>query len=191
MAYSSGTRNLVKLAAAWAFAAAISAFTFIYFDAVRDVLGLKLDPSDFGALAGTREAGPAREEQASGRLSGTVRLQAGPNGHFHTTANINGRPVNVMVDTGASMVALTYEDARQAGIFLTDADFRHKVSTANGAARMAVVMLDDVSIEDITVHDVRAAVAEPGRLQTTLLGMTFLGQLRRAEMSRGVLLLER
>jgi aspartyl protease family protein len=64
------------------------------------------------------------------------------------------------------------------------------VSTANGVARVAVVTLDSVAIEDIVVHDVRAAVAEPGKLTKTLLGMSFLGQLRRAEMSRGVLVLE-
>ena len=76
VAYSSGTRNLVKLAAAWAFAAAISAFTFIYFDAVRDVLGLKLDPSDFGALAGTRgtrRSDPRRGRIAVERASATAR----------------------------------------------------------------------------------------------------------------------
>ena len=128
---------------------------------------------------------------ATSRTSGTVRLRAASNGHFETTAYINGRPVEVMVDTGASMVALTWEDARRAGIFLTDADFKHKVGTANGTARVAVVTLSDVSIEDITVHDVRAAVAEPGKLETTLLGMTFLSRLARTEMSRGVLLLER
>jgi aspartyl protease family protein len=183
----------MKLASAWAVMAAIGAFTFIHFDAIRDTLGLKLEPSDFGALASEREAAPARaqDDAAVRRISGTVRLHAGQNGHFETTAYINGRPVEVMVDTGASMVALTWEDARRAGIYLRDSDFKHKVSTANGTARVAAVTLDDVAIEDITVHNVRAVVAEPGNLQTTLLGMTFLSQLARTEMSRGVLLLER
>ena len=67
----------------------------------------------------------------------------------------------------------------------------HVLPPANGTARVAAVTLDDVAIEDITVHNVRAVVAEPGNLQTTLLGMTFLSQLSRTEMSRGVLLLER
>lgn len=173
--------------------AAVAAFTLIHFDTIRDALGLKLEPADFGALASEREAAPARmqDDTSVRRISGTVRLHAGQNGHFETTAYINGRPVEVMVDTGASMVALTWEDARRAGIFLRDSDFRHKVSTANGTARVAAVTLDDVAIEDITVHNVRAVVAEPGNLQTTLLGMTFLSQLSRTEMSRGVLLLER
>lgn len=186
MAYSSGTRNLVKLASGWAFVTAFGVLSFIHFDALRDALGLKLTPADFG------EVGPARHDEAlsAGRPSGTVRLRAGRNGHFHTTAHINGRAVEVMVDTGASMVALTWEDARAAGIFLSNADFKHKVGTANGTARVAVVTLDHVSIEDVTVRNVRAAVAEAGKLETTLLGMSFLGQLARTEMSRGVLLLE-
>lgn len=192
VAYSSGTRNLVKLASIWALMAVVGAFTFIHFDAIRDALGLKLTPADFGALAEPGVTSPAISQDAptTDRTSGTVRLRAGKNGHFHTTAHINGRPVEVMVDTGASMVALTWEDARSAGIFLSDSDFKHKVGTANGTARVAVVTLDHVSIEDVTVRNVRAAVAEPGKLQTTLLGMTFLGQLGRTEMSRGVLLLE-
>lgn len=192
MALSSGTRNLVKLTATWACMMGLGAFTFLHFDTLRDLMGLRLGAADFGALARQGEASPAwsQDSPASPRASGTVRLQAGSNGHFHATARINGRPVEVMVDTGASMVALTWEDARTAGIFLRDSDFKHKVGTANGTARVAVVTLDHVSIEDVTVRNVRAAVAEPGKLQTTLLGMSFLGQLARTEMSRGVLLLE-
>jgi aspartyl protease family protein len=55
---------------------------------------------------------------------------------------------------------------------------------------MAAVMLDTVSIEEITVRNVRAAVAEPGKLATSLLGMSFLGQLAGTEMSKGVLVLK-
>lgn len=183
----------MKLASVWAVMAALGAFAFIHFDAIRDALGLQLAPADFGTLARQGEAAPARthSDADTRRLSGTVRLRAGRNGHFETTARINGNPVEVMVDTGATMVALTWEDARRAGIFLRDSDFKHKVSTANGTARVAAVTLDDVAIEDIVVHNVRAVVAEPGNLQTTLLGMTFLNQLGRTEMSRGVLVLER
>lgn len=192
MAYSSGTRNLVKLASAWSAAAVIGAFTFIHFDTVREALGLKLSADDFGPMV--QQSAPASRQTdatSGGHVSGTVRLHAGRTGHFETTARINGRPVEVLVDTGATLVALTWEDARRAGIYLSDSDFKHRVGTANGTARVAIVTLADVAIEDIIVHDVRAAVAEPGKLETTLLGMTFLGRLSRTEMSRGVLLLER
>ena len=75
-------------------------------------------------------------------------------------------------------------------VHVRDPDFTHRVTTANGIARVAIVTLDSVAIEDIMVRNVRAAVAEPGKLTKTLLGMSFLGQLRRTEMSRGVLVLE-
>ena len=187
MAFSSGTRNGLKLAGAWACMLGALVLTFLHFGELREALGLKLAPADFGTLtdAGRRGGGsPSRQTDK------TVEIRAASNGHFHATAYVNGRPVEVMVDTGATMVALTWEDARQAGLFLKNQDFRHKVSTANGSARVATVTLDSVSIGDITVRNVRAAVAEPGKLQTTLLGMTFLGELSRTEMTRGMLLLQ-
>ena len=83
-----------------------------------------------------------------------------------------------MVDTGATMVALTYEDAERAGIRLKPSDFTRGVSTANGVTRVAPVTLERVSIGDITVRNVAASVSERGRLQTTLLGMSFLEPAR-------------
>jgi aspartyl protease family protein len=192
MAYSSAARNVAKLGGAWLAVAALSASSIIYFDEIRSVLGLKLGPGDFGMVAPTSHQ-PQAESGITSRprhADRTVELRAGSNGHFHTIAHINGRPVEVMVDTGASMVALTWEDAQRAGIFLRNSDFTQRVGTANGVARVAIVTLDTVAIDDITVRHVRAAVSEPGNLDTTLLGMSFLSQLGGTEMSRGVLLLK-
>jgi aspartyl protease family protein len=102
---------------------------------------------------------------------------------------VDGRRINVMVDTGATTVALTYEDARSIGLSLRDSDFTMRVSTANGYGRVAPVTLDRVSIGDITVRNVRGAVMEPGKLGTTLLGMSFLGRLQRVDMRAGTLVL--
>jgi aspartyl protease family protein len=193
MAFSSGSKGLVQLAASWVTMAAISVFCVTHFDEIRTALGLKLEPSDLGVVAEDKgRAPPERAAVAVARASGdgAVVIQAGRNGHYETRAQVNGRSIDVLVDTGATTVALTYEDAASAGVFPSDADFRHKVSTANGTARVAAVTLDSVAIEGITVRNVRAVVAEPGRLGTTLLGMSFLGQLRLAEMSRGILTLE-
>ena len=95
-----------------------------------------------------------------------------------------------MIDTGATMVALSYEDAEAAGFRLSDSDFTRAVSTANGVARVAPVTLDRVSIGNITVRDVPAAVAERGRLKTSLLGMSFLGRLSRFDMRSGRLVMQ-
>lgn len=111
-----------------------------------------------------------------------VTLAANRQGHYETEVEINGRPVDVLVDTGATLVALTFEDAENAGIFLKDADYTHRASTANGVSKIAPVHISKISIGDITVRDVQAAVAEPGKLQKTLLGMSFLGRLSRVDI---------
>jgi len=189
--------NALKLAAVWIGLAGAGALGFMNADLVRDALGLRFEfnedvpvrqdePAEASDNDGAGEEKPAAPV-AHGR---TVELKAGAHGHFFSRIQVNGRAVDAMVDTGASIVALTYDDARSAGIHVRDSDYTHRVKTANGVARVAMVTLDSVSLEDIVVRDVRAAVAEPGKLTTTLLGMSFLGQLRRTQMSRGVLVLE-
>ncbi|MFA5958205.1 TIGR02281 family clan AA aspartic protease [Hyphomicrobium sp.] len=121
---------------------------------------------------------------------GAVTLPAGEYGHFLTEAEINGRPVDVMVDTGASLVALSYDDAGRAGIFVNPSDFTHAAQTANGIARVAPVTISSIQIGDITVRNVQAVVSERGASQRTLLGMSFLGRLSRVEMRGDTLLLE-
>jgi aspartyl protease family protein len=120
---------------------------------------------------------------------GTVTLKATSAGHFEAEAEVNGRRVDVMVDTGATIVALTYEDAERAGIFLRDSDFTHQVATANGVAKIAPVMLSSISIGGITVRNVQGAVTERGKLHVTLLGMSFLGKLTRVNMQANSLVL--
>ena len=88
------------------------------------------------------------------------------------------------------MVALTYEDARTIGMAPRPSDFTHRVNTANGMARVAQITLDRVQIGDVTVRNVAAAVVEEGKLQTTLLGNSFLSKLTRYEMRAGRLLME-
>ena len=141
-----------------------------------------------GSRGAARNEDRSRRERPAGHV---VELQAGRNGHVVTDADINGRSVEVMVDTGASMVALTFEAAERAGIYVRDRDFTLRASTANGVSLFAPVTLSSVSIGDITVRNVRAAVAERGKLQTTLLGMSFLGRLERFELRNGRLILEK
>ncbi len=192
MAFSSGSRNLFRLAASWVICGVVIAVSFLHGEEIRTALGLKIEATDLGGERQPVSRVSAAVGEARIRSSGdrSVQIRARSNGHYETTAHINGRPIEVMVDTGASAVALTFEDANAAGIFPRPSDFTHKVNTANGVARVAPVTLDSVSIADITVRNVRAVVAESGRLNTTLLGMSFLGKLGRAEMSRGVLTLQ-
>ncbi len=121
---------------------------------------------------------------------GIVELQARRDGHYYADAELNGSSVRVMVDTGATSVALTYEDAQRAGISVSDSDFTGRTNTANGEGRYAPVTITSIAIGSITVHNVRGVVLQRGKLGITLLGMSFLNKLSRAEMSNGTLVLE-
>jgi aspartyl protease family protein len=196
---SPSVSNALKMAAAWMAIACVGIFGLLNPDLVRDTLGFRIEAEDYGRSGPAPESAPSESSDeassdsdngASASGSRVVQLKAGPHGHFFSRIQVNGRGVDAMVDTGASIVALTFEDAERAGIHVRDPDFTHRVSTANGVARVALVTLDTVAIEDITVHDVRAAVAERGKLTKTLLGMSFLSKLSRTEMSRGTLVLE-
>ncbi len=71
-------------------------------------------------------------------------LKSGQNGHFFVTADINGSSIKVLVDTGASAVALSYEDAQEIGLRPNSLTFDIPVSTANGVAKAAAVTLDKI-----------------------------------------------
>lgn len=119
----------------------------------------------------------------------TAKIKSDRRGHFVVDARLNGRRAEVLVDTGATSVALNKSMARRIGIRLTSADFKYSVSTANGRARAASAYIDEVEIGRIRVKNVRAMVMEDRALDTVLLGMTFLNELKKFEVSNGTLLL--
>jgi aspartyl protease family protein len=190
MAMPVGTKRAAGQAAAWGFVAITSAISFIYFGQIttlsRTLLGKPIAESPQLARARLPEQTATRSRAELGR---SVVLQAGAFGHYLADAEINGRRVSVLVDTGASQVALSFEDASQAGIYMRDSDFTQLVRTANGVARVAPIVLDRVSIGDITVRNVPASVSERGALGTTLLGMSFLRRLGRVDMRGSTLVL--
>ena len=97
-------------------------------------------------------------------------------GHYWADALIEGRAVRVMVDTGASVVALTREDAARLGLQLEPSDFSATVTTASGPVRAAPVQLSTVAVSGARVDRVEALVVEAG-LPHSLLGMSYLGRL--------------
>ncbi|PDT28054.1 TIGR02281 family clan AA aspartic protease [Rhizobium sp. L9] len=104
------------------------------------------------------------------------------NGHFEADVNVNGRTVEMLVDTGSSMVALSHEDAERIGIDLTGLTYSMTVMTANGRSRAAPITLEQVAIGPIVRNNVAASVAEDGRLDQSLLGMSFLETLGSLQM---------
>jgi aspartyl protease family protein len=115
----------------------------------------------------------------------TLVYRADRRGHFSLTATVNGAPIRVVVDTGASLVALTLDDARAAGIGRSELLFNQVTQTANGRVRFAPVMLREVRIEQLSIENVPAAVIE--NLDQSLLGMSFLKRLKSFEMREGAL----
>jgi len=108
---------------------------------------------------------------------GTVTLFADSRGHFFVDVAVNGTYINFMVDTGASLVALTELDAQRAGINLNELDYRHRAHTANGVVSVAVVKLDEIEIDDIVLRNVDAAIHKGAGLDQSLLGMAALSRL--------------
>ncbi len=107
---------------------------------------------------------------------GAAQIARSPDGHYWAQADVEGRAVRMLVDTGASVVALTREDALRLGLRLKPADFTQTVETASGPVMAARVELDHVSVAGARVEDVRALVVEEG-LPHSLLGMSYLGRL--------------
>ncbi|MGO6967269.1 TIGR02281 family clan AA aspartic protease [Rhizobium leguminosarum] len=104
------------------------------------------------------------------------------NGHFKADVAVNGQTIQMLVDTGASIVALSREDAERIGIDLSRLTYSMTIMTANGRGRAAPVTLDQVAIGPIIRNNVAASVAEDGRLDQSLLGMSFLETLGSLQM---------
>ncbi len=124
----------------------------------------------------------ARLASGARASSGTqsVTLNADSRGHFVTTAMINGATVRVLVDTGASLISMSSNDARRLGINY-EAGQRTFSSTANGVVPTYRVKLDEVRLGDITVNNVDGMVHAGNALPIVLLGMSFLNRM---EMKR-------
>ena len=132
----------------------------------------------------------AERLSANARSSGRERFAVDQRGHVVTIAEIDGRDMEVLVDTGASVIALRESDARRAGYRLRDADFTMSMSTANGQTYAAPIMLRSVEIGSIRVRNVPAVVGRDDQLTKNLLGMTFLSRLDVFRFEDGELILE-
>jgi aspartyl protease family protein len=121
-------------------------------------------------------------EQSAGGLT-EVRIRKRLDGHFTAKARVNGKKISMIVDTGATSIVLTPEDAKKAGIDVDKLTYRVPVLTANGRTVAARVRLEKVAIGPLDRKNVDALVAQPGALTQSLLGMSFLSRLRSYEFS--------
>jgi aspartyl protease family protein len=119
----------------------------------------------------------------------SVTLVADTSGHYFIEPTVNGGRIRMMVDTGATTVSLTREDAGRIGVNPSPTDFTISASTANGIVFVAPVMLREVAIGDISVRNVIAVVHPQNKLAHSLLGMSFLSRLSHVEIGGGRLVL--
>lgn len=118
-----------------------------------------------------------------------IIVPRGPNGHFNLTAELNGAPVRFVVDTGATDIVLTQEDARRVGLDPDGLVYAGIAATANGTVRTAFARVDEMVLGPVAITDVGVSVNE-GELFSSLLGMSFLNRFERIEIAEGQLRLE-
>jgi aspartyl protease family protein len=147
----------------------------------------KMYSADAPAKAVTASASVEEAPAASNARS--VTISRASNGHFHVDGSVDGRRIEFMIDTGASVIALRERDAAKLGIHPAARDFTAKVSTANGVVKAARAELNRVDIGGVTVRNVAALVLPDEALGHNLLGMSFLSRLR-WEQKNGKLVLE-
>lgn len=184
---TSGTRHLIRQAISWSFGFLVLFLAVYYYDDIQRAV-MRAQGNVMAEFT-PEELGETPQDAAAG--SGVVHIKQDDYGHFSTDAVINGKILPIMVDTGASLVVLTYEDADRIGLFPHNLNFSGRANTANGVAKVAPVRLSRVRVGGILLNDIPAVVAEPGVLHQNLLGMSFLRKLKRFEIENRQLVLTR
>jgi aspartyl protease family protein len=141
----------------------------------------------FRAASAQAGISAANAEAAQGGPRGEIRKSA--DGHYWANGEANGAKVRFLVDTGATAVALTPADARRLGFDVGALDYSNRVTTADGQARAAAVKLASLTVSGARLENVDALVIEKG-LDTSLLGMTYLGRLASFQATRQALILQ-
>ena len=146
-----------------------------------------------GVIAAVGLWSDIRRAAAPGQVAlaeGEVAVPRSRDGHFHLTLEVNGTPVDFIVDTGASQIVLSTADAARVGLDPESLAYLGSAQTANGIVRTASVRLGSVVLEGQTDLDVRAVVNQ-GDIDGSLLGMTYLDRFARIVIEGDRLLLTR
>ncbi|MBP6688872.1 MAG: TIGR02281 family clan AA aspartic protease [Hyphomonadaceae bacterium] len=142
--------------------------------ALRDTVTPRVDAKP--ALAEEAEVYTDALPNISSHQIRTASLRKEGDGHYWATARVNDVPVKFLVDTGASLVALSKRDARRIGINTDNLQRNAEVRTAAGRVKAATTVIDEITIDGVTVKNVSAVIIEEG-LEHSLLGMSFLNRL--------------
>lgn len=149
---------------------------------ILGVAGIYASRDQLAGFAGRLVGAIAPGIPVTGSLAGTgspdsVMVVRAQDGHFGVRSSVNDTPVTMLLDTGASFVTLTHDDAIRVGIDADGLDYSVPIRTANGPMTAASVILDSVAVGPIERRQVPSLVAPRGSLEQSLLGMTFLDTL--------------
>jgi len=171
----------------------------IFFFALLALIAAAIVPRYMGQVGGAAAVAPPRvptaataEVATAEAVSGGSRVVIQPDarGHFRVEGAIDGRRLDFVVDTGATVVTLTESDAARLGFHPAPRDYVAQLKTANGTVRGAPVRLGMVEIGGLMLRNVTAVVLPDEALSENLLGLSFLSRLHRFEYRDGRLVLE-
>lgn len=166
-------------------------YGFTHREKIYDIVGIH--PKDF--VRGSEQLANGKEPEKIDALTTTINgysasISKAADGQFWTQAKVNTTVIKFLVDTGASVVALTPMDARRAGFQPHDLHYTAPVNTAAGKVMGAPIHLSKVSVGNVSVRNVRAIVIPEG-LSHSLLGMSYLGKLQKVEATKKTLILRK
>lgn len=154
--------------------------------ALRDTMTTRMDAAP--ALADEAETSSEAPAITAHQIR-TASLRKEGDGHYWATARVNAAPIKFLVDTGASLVALTKRDARRIGIDTDKLNRNAEVRTAAGRVKAATTTIEEITIDGVTVRNVSAVIIEEG-LEHSLLGMSFLNRLERWDVTPTAIVIE-
>ncbi len=137
-----------------------------------------------------KDIAPELSPRQSLARDGAIVVPRSPDGHFYLTLRLNDVPVRFVVDTGATAVVLSREDARRIGLDPDRLIYAGRARTANGEVATATARVETIQLENLTDHDMRVQV-NGGEMEGSLLGMDYLRRFSRIEIAGDRLLLTR
>ena len=117
-----------------------------------------------------------------------TRVRRAPDGHYWLRAEINGHPANFLVDTGATLTAVSNETAAAAGLAPRQAGLPVRMQTANGAVAAELTTIDELRFGNVVARGLDAVIA-PGLGPTNVIGMNFLSRLASVRLEGDMMIL--
>jgi aspartyl protease family protein len=117
-----------------------------------------------------------------------TRVRRAPDGHYWLRADINGHPASFLVDTGATLTAISSETAAEAGLEAREAGLPVRMQTANGAVAAELTTIDELRFGNVVARGLDAVIA-PGLGPTNVIGMNLLSRLASVRLEGDMMIL--